>query len=253
MINIFVEEVNIMLEAYKRFAENGLYMGLFLLTLIYFFVHIKEYKNEKMFLGIYPIVILLIIWNPLVTKILVKFIGESVYWRVYWLLPIGISIAYVFTKIIFNLKKKFTKIIACIAILIIVFVSGEFIYTEKYFKKVDNYYKVPDNILEIILAISEDNENHKSIAGPEEFLIYTRQINGTIKVAEYRDVHGNYAENSIINRIKRGEVKQIAELANKNNWNYLIYPNNVNLQEEPEKYGFTILKQNEMYTLYKLK
>ena len=159
MINIFTKELNIIFESYKRVAENGLYISLFIFALLYLFIHLREKnKSIKTFLEIYPIVILLIIWNPLFTKILINFIGETVYWRVYWLLPIGFLLAYVFTRMIFKLEERYQKALASLAIFIIIFMSGEFIYTSKWFKKVDNYFKVPDHVLEMIFIISEDDE-----------------------------------------------------------------------------------------------
>ena len=227
-------------------------MGLFLIALLYIFINIKdEEKTIKAFLGAYPVLIMFFIWNPLFSKILVDFIGNDVYWRVYWLLPIGIILAYVFTKLIFTVSDKLKRIIAFFAIFIVIVMSGKCVYSEEFFQKVNNHYKVPDEVLEMILIISNDNEEHKKVAGPEEFMIYTRQIDGNIIVECPRNVYGLYSENSLMMKILRGEVKESTKHAKQKDCNYIIFPKDVTLDGRMENYVYNEFAKNDKYILYK--
>ena len=174
------------------------------------------------------------------------YIGE------YWLLPIGIVLAYVFTKMIFMISDKIKKLIAFLAICIIIFMSGKCIYSDEFFKKVNNYYKIPDDVLEIISIISEDDENYKKLAGPEEFIIYTRQIDGKIIVECPRSIYGIYSDDSLIMKISNGQVREAAKLAKERKCNYVVIPNNIELTGRMETYGYNEFANNEVYTLYKL-
>ena len=180
---VFEAEITAMFNAYHDTTGTGLYFGIYLLSILYIFVHVKEEnKNIKSYFLIYPVIVLLLVWNPLFAKILIKYIGNDVYWRVYWLLPIGITMSYCFTNMIFNSTGKVKRIVASIATLVIIVMSGKNIYNSVNFQKVDNSYKVPDNVLGLIFTISEDDENYKKVAGPEPFMVYTRQIDGTILI-----------------------------------------------------------------------
>lgn len=61
--------------------------------------------------GVYSIIILLLNLNPFFVNVFVKLIGDSVYWRVYWMLPIGFAIGLAGTEIIFMMSNKYKKII----------------------------------------------------------------------------------------------------------------------------------------------
>ena len=115
------------------------------MALLYILTKYKEEdKKSKSFLLTYPIIVFIIIWNPIFTKIILNFINEEVYWRMYWLVPIGITLAYIFTKIIYSQSKVIRKIFNSIAIFIIIIASGKLVFSSENYQKVNNYYKVPD-------------------------------------------------------------------------------------------------------------
>ena len=141
----------------------------------------------------------------------------------------------------------------------IVIVSGKWIYTEDNFKVVSNKYKIPDCLLEVILAASNDDEEYKKLAGPLESLVYTRQVDGNILLASGRSFNDNYGKGSLITNIKEGKVNKICAQAEKLKVNYVIMSTNaINegigvLNERLEDYdGVEILCKNDLYTLYKL-
>ena len=124
----------------------------------------EENKKQKSFLLIYPIVVFIIVWNPLFAKIMKMIIGADVYWRMYWLFPIGITIAYIFTEFAFMNSKTSKKIVInLVGAIIVIMLSGKLVYTSDFFKEVNNPYKIPDEVFEIIDMVSKDNENYKKI------------------------------------------------------------------------------------------
>lgn len=243
-------------ESYERFIGTGMYFPLFLISIIYVLCFLKkgDEKNKKIkiLLGIFPIIILLLNINPIFAKLMVEVNGDSVYWRVYWLLPLMIGIPFLFTELIFKADKKISKIGISILCVVVIVVCGEFIYTSENYVKVNNYYKIPDDIFEIILAISNDDEESKIVAGPLEFEIYTRQVDGTITLPEDRSFSGVYNEDSIVTYINNGDYQNIYNKAIEINCNYIIMSNVVEVDDSLANYGFEILCQNDTYTLYKL-
>ena len=97
-----------MLDSITRFAGycgKGMMTALFLLALVYLFFQEKN-KNHRMIFLYMPVVTLLLYFCPLVSKLVYSFIGEDLYWRFLWLLPIVVVIAYTAVKIISTLQGK---------------------------------------------------------------------------------------------------------------------------------------------------
>ena len=249
----FEDAIGVIKLSYERFIGTGFYFGLFLLLLGYIIIkNRKENKYIKVFFSLYSISIAIVILNPIFYYIVTKFIDTDVYWRSFWCIPLGITIAYGFSKMIKDVKNDTIKKIMCILIIVIIGLSGKFIYTSEFFSKVNNYYKVPDDALEIIMAISEDDEEYKKVAGPEEIMVYMRQIDGTVETEEYRSIGSVYFEDSIISEITNGKVTYFANKCIAAECNYVVIANDIKLDANIEKYAYEKVKANKKYTLYKI-
>lgn len=246
--------INVIKLSYERFIGTGFYFGLFLLLLIYIIIrNKKEDKYIKTFFSLYPLFIVIVIVNPVFYYIVTRFIDVDVYWRSFWCMPLGITMAYGFTKIIKDIKKEKIRKLEFIVIIAVICFSGKFIYTKEYFSKVNNYYKVPELALDIILEISNDDEETKKVAGPEEIMVYMRQIDGTVQTEDYRSVGYDYSEDLIISKIETGKVSVFAEECIRADCNYVVIENDVVIDDKIENYGYEKIKTNEKYSLYKIK
>ena len=238
--------------SYERFIGSGFYFGLFLLLLLYIIIrNKKEDKYIKTFFSLYPLAIGVIIANPVFYYIVTHFIDEDVYWRSFWCLPLGITIAYGFTKMIKDIKKENIKKLEICAIIVAIALSGKFIYSEEFFLNSSNAFKIPDMAYDMIMEISDDDEEFKKVAGPEEIMVYMRQIDGTVLTEDYRSV-GAYSDDLIISKINKGLVSVYANECIYSNCNYIVIDNEIPMDARLEEYGYFAVKTNDKYTLYKL-
>ena len=169
----------------------------------------------------------------------------------YWLLPIGYVVAYVCTKWLELIKENFKKIFVALLILVLLIWNREYVFTKHNFKTVDNYYKVPDLLLEIIFNIMNDEEEYKKVGGPEEAIVYMRQIDGTILLPHERCLE--YWDTAFVNVLETKNINYIYERAKIDKCNYIIV-NKHNIQEEEKNLisDMIIMIENEMYILYKI-
>lgn len=238
--------------AHQNAIGTGVYLGLYFLSLLYIFVKLKEEdKNKKVFLLVYPIIIFVFIWNPAFVKLMLNFIDHDVYWRMYWLFPLGITISYVFTEFVFLNSKGGKRLMTFAGIIFVIIISGKLIYSSEFFTKVNNPYKIPDNVFEIIEMVSKDNENYKKLIGPQEFIIYTRQYDATIKLGEPRDFSGVYDDSTMVKQIADGRISEMIEKAKIADCNYIVLYKGVEKDVEPEIYGFQVFGENDSYVVYK--
>lgn len=247
--------LNYIEEAYTRALGTGLYLGMFILAIIFIVLELKKEEKSriKIVFGIYSIIILLLNFNPLFANISIRVIGGEVYWRVYWLLPIGFVLAYVFTELIYKMPSKLKKVLASVLIAFVIIIGGKWVYTEENFEKVGNFYKVPDAVLGVILHVSADDEDYKQLAGPIDFEIYTRQVDGTIILSEGRSFSGVYGEDSIVTHIFNNDYANIYKKAMEIGCNYVVLDNSTKRTDDDlTNYGFINFYQNDTFTVYKL-
>lgn len=220
MIENGVEVIKI---AFERAVGDGKFIVLYLITLIVAFMYIKDNDNRT-FLINYVIVIMLIIFNPIIASILNDFLDGGVYWRLFWCIPLGITVAYVFTEMIFNNEHKYKKIIVAIALLGVIIFAGEITYTSDIFYDTDNWLKLPDEHVEIVYTIIQDmKEDTVLLFAPPEINAHVRQITSKIKLYYERSPEGNYATIEPLNCFIAKEYNNGIEVLKKVKCNYVIW------------------------------
>ena len=263
----FIEEVGkqsnifVVTDGYNKFNGTGGYteLGLFAILFVTMVYFKKEQPDVAIALGVFSVITLSLPFNFYLSKIIIKIIEGGVYWRMFWLVPTTIIMPIAFTEMVSLVNKNSEKIIICLMICGFVMMSGKWIYTEDNFKQVSNKYKIPDHLLEVILAASNDDEEYKKLAGPLEAIVYTRQVDGTIKLAANRSFTDTYGKGTLITNIKEGKVNKIVAQAQKAEVNYVIMSTKaINegigiLNERLEDYeDVEIVCKNDSYTLFKI-
>ena len=139
------------------------YLLLYLLSFL--IIAIKGNKQERIFFIIIPIINAITIWNPLFINIIAKYLTSSVtFWRVLWLLPIELTIAYALNLIIQMVPKKRYKNLILICEIIIIMICGKFAYRkENGFEKPENWEKIPQYIVEQTNYILDNSEKDSKI------------------------------------------------------------------------------------------
>ena len=205
--------IEVIKSAFEKFAGDGRYVLLYLITLIISVIYIKDKTNKSLLVN-YTLIIILIVFNPIIANILDKFLSGGVYWRTFWCIPIGITIAYIFTEVLFNSKVKYKKIIIIICFIGIIIFSGEFVYQNDAFSKVDNWYKLPDEEVEIIYAILENSDKDKTplVFAPPEINAHIRQITSTIRINYIRNPSGDYMGVRILQFLLNNDYKNAIEI-----------------------------------------
>ena len=121
------ENIEIVKNTFQEYQGNGMYIALFFVAMLYIYLKEEDKKKKNLFLY-FPICVLLVTLNPLFNKMVGKIFTASVYWRMYWILPVGITIAYSVVKFVSEQKEKSQKIVVAISLITIIIFSGKFIY-----------------------------------------------------------------------------------------------------------------------------
>ena len=139
-----VEIINI----FKDYIGTGHYFILYIISLV--IIAIKGNKLAKKYFLLIPILYAITIYNPIFTKIITRyFTGSEVFWRLFWLLPIELSIVYSFVLLLELKNSKLYKIGMLIIEILLLIVMGKFVYTKQNgFEIAENLNKIPQTIID---------------------------------------------------------------------------------------------------------
>lgn len=184
--------VNI-LSLWKEYLGEGNYFYLYMIACIVL-LGIGNKRVKFFSMGI-PMMYLFTIYNPFFSNIIAKYLtGSAVFWRVMWLFPMEITIAYVMTLLIEKSSTFFLKIGMNFICLFVILWSGTFCFQKKNgFEIPENLEKIPQSIIEQTDYILSDykGEDKPIVLCPPEPLhsVTIRQLTADIKIFWSRDFY----------------------------------------------------------------
>jgi hypothetical protein len=149
------------------------------------------------------------------------------------------------------MQSKKERIVVFISFVVIIIMSGNFIYTKQNYTKLGNAYKLPDESVLVAQLIGVDDEEYKKAIVPESLVAHIRQIDSSIILAYSRNPEG-YTGNPLLIDLNSGNVKGVVGRAAKDNCNYVVYSKATVLVGKMEDYGFEKINETQNYAIYKL-
>lgn len=257
MIDIF----KLTLAKYNEFQGGGVQMAVFWLSVLLLFSN-RRYGGDKKISAIlsYVLLFLIVFFCPLTAGIIMKYcIGELVYWRMLWLLPEVIVIAYILTRFVMDVKgvRRFVIVLGSI-ILIVTTGTGFYNYTRP--TKWENAEKLPTATINVCKMLKQCQEQYGDaeirVIVPDEMVCSIRQYDATIKMPYGRAVlKGEQAH--IIRDIMLQTPLQTGNLvynAKLYGCNYLVYPISGDgiVEGRLDEVGYVLVGQTNGYNIFRL-
>lgn len=247
---------------YDTYQGTGMQMALFFACILYLLV-VKKAKEKRVFFTGYTLVFFIICFFPVTAKIIMDYcIGAEVYWRMFWLLPVPVLIAYTGAQILSDIpgRAKRAGMLAVMAGIIVL--TGSCLYNGTLFQHKQNQYNLPNNTVEICDIIEQDAKENgiteKKLATVNEFLETVRQYDADILMPYGNEVvKGNKAESenaSSLFRLMSSDVKNwqaISWYAAATDCNYLVSPVGTDTQAAVSVNGYQRVGGNASYDVYR--
>jgi hypothetical protein len=176
--------------ALKLYGGNGVLLFLLLASSIYLVVTEKSIK-KKIMLGIIPLLILAGFLLPITKIVYVAAFdeGSDTYYRLLWLIPTYVTIAFALCKLIFSLKKAMYQRIALVMTLAFIAVTGSLVYANNNVMLAENLYHIPQHVIDICDEIAPaDGEPRVRAAFPSELVHFVRQYDTDILLPYGREM-----------------------------------------------------------------
>lgn len=230
--------------------------ALFLLAVLYLLLA-KEEKDKRRLFAAYTGVFAVLYLCPLTAKIIMDYcIGELVYWRMFWLLPIPMILAYTGTKIWKRQKSRPASIAVLAVFGILIILSGRCVYgANGPFQKAGNLMKLPPEVCWVCDIMEEnvpEGEEIKAVV-PTELAGYIRQYDPKIKLAYGRwggqSKRGKKLEEQMLS--ENPNFRKIARIARKTGCNFLVYPADEWESENIQNLGYEVAGNVNTYVIYR--
>ena len=230
---------------------------LFLLLLIgCLFLGIKlEASANKTLLVWFPVFVMCIYFCPM--WIIYKNLRDDVeiLYRILWMIPMGLIVAYALVEVIFMLPSK-ARFVSFAAAVFLIISGGTYIYSNPQFAKAENIYHIPSEIVKICDELELPGREVR-VCFPIEMVQYVRQYNTRICQPYGRDnlLWGtDYDAYSNIASILDEEVIDTSALADelrRSDTPYFVVSKDTELSEDICDYDFSLSFTVGDYLVYK--
>ncbi len=159
---------------------------LLILSGVYLFAEAEDIRKKILFP---TIVTCILIFNPLFQRYLS---GRTVYWRMIWVIPETMIIAFAFVKMLQKIHKRLAMLVMAAFLMLVVMFFGTNVYHAAGFSKNEMSvkamcYKINPAVIHIADAMLKYDDKPGCIV-PQDLYTELRQYNGNIEMAYGRDM-----------------------------------------------------------------
>lgn len=172
-------------------------------------IYVFQKRTAARVFWYYTILLGLTIYNPLVIHFVVpKFLDAELYYRFFWVLPVTVGVAYFFAQWVADCKMAWMKCMVTGLFLALIVttssVNGNVVYN---LHMPENVYKVPDGVLYAcdIIHRDYDGEGEPRAVFSDEYEIYVRQYDPSIKLTIDRNTRLYYQGSSVVGEVKENK------------------------------------------------
>lgn len=244
---------NEVITLFQNYMGTGLITGWFLLSWVYLLMKERR-KSLRVMLVYVPLVLLLIYFNPLFAKIFYGFVGNEIYYRILWLIPVTVVIAYAAVHM-YGILKGRARILFAAACMGLIVVSGSFIYSDPHFHKAQNLYHMPDSVVHICDAIEVEGREVMAVF-PAEMLQYVRQYSPVVCMPYGREQTverwGEYFYSELY-EVMEAEVIDascLAQLAKEQQCHFIILSQDQEMEGSLLDYDYILFDTIDGYCIY---
>lgn len=227
----------------NAFIEDGFAWNEYLVLLIISILYLYNYwrKKSRYVLIHAPILLFVVLLNPISTYITSKFFPlDAYYGRLVNLIPIVYIIASCAVCFVGECEKKQNgeKSILYLAITIVILLAGESMYYNKSYEsrfvKAENHMHLPQYVVDAVDAIlaSSEKKDEIKVVVPWEYTLYIRQYSADIKLGWGR--FDWLDDEVVVNNYNMTEldIQKFVNYIKEKGCNYIVFPN---VDENTEK------------------
>lgn len=233
---------------------SGAFIFPLLLAGIAVILLLEKDRMRKLLLGGLPLAMLFFYWCPLTGMLFMKLLGENVYWRILWLIPLAAVIPYAGCLLIGKWKGIWSYA-GFLGYAAVIMLCGSFVLASDEFEPATNVYKLPQYVVDVA-ELLPDNV-HAMVSN--RLMPYIRQYNPSITLEygrnalSYNGVEDADTPNMILyQEAQKPEIdlSVLAPLAKDAGCTFLVLSSNRTYIGNWEDYGYREYGQTADFIIY---
>lgn len=248
------EVIRTTLTIYKNYGGSSMMTMFVIGAVVYLWV--TEEKKEIRQLFVYLIAgLAALFFFPLFAYVAMHFFLDSgVYYRLLWLIPMGMIVSYAVTKAIGQIEIRRKRIVTGILFALLLMQGGSLIYANPMVTKAENPYHLPKSVISVADAMHVDGRDVKAVV-PAEMLQFIRQYDASIHLAYGRDalVEG-WSSNPLYEAMEANPVRSyaITDYGKQQGVEYIVLRTGTPIvgTKPINQYEFSYLTTVENYDIY---
>lgn len=170
---------------WQNISGSGMLTALYVCAVIFLFFQEKETYKRILFVYL-PLFWIGILFLPITYRLVAEVVGEEVYYRFFWMLPMTLVIAYTLVQV-YHLYRGVHRRLAALGMAVLLMACGDFVYNNWRYTKAENQYHVPECVVEICDLMYVEGREVLAVF-PMELMQYVRQYESTVCLPYGRDV-----------------------------------------------------------------
>ncbi len=155
-LNVVEQGLSYLRACLNLYSGECAFLVLYVIALIW--VCARGTKLERRVFIPSGVLLLVTVYNPLFPVMINRFFDvNNEYYRFFWITPVVILLPYAAAKLVMMMKDRSSRWIMAVALVILMILSGNFIYRNGY-QKAENIYKMPSELMEIADLIHEQSD-----------------------------------------------------------------------------------------------
>lgn len=242
--------MNSVLQIIYDYTGTGLVFILYLIALGYLIWKEKD-RGRQILILLLPVLILIVFLLPPVYQIYSTLDGSETYYRLLWMIPQTLTIAYA-GVVMFRDNLRTGLVILCALIVL----SGSYVYDNENILAAENRLHIPQMVLNVSDYIMNETGGERTVAAmPIALAQYTRQYTSMIVMPFGREMlMGNYY-NPVYEALEETDPVQadaLCEALEQYDCEYLVIETLKVLEMDGDlaDYGLTFLADVDGYSIY---
>ncbi len=243
--------------AFKLYGGNGALLLFFLASAVYLVIT-EESVKKKIMLGIIPLLITVGFLLPITKIVYVAAFdeGSDTYYRLLWMVPMYVVIAYAACKLIFSLKKSMWQRVMLVAVVAVIAATGSLVYASVHVTPAENLYHIPQHVIDICDVIRPaEGQSRVRAAFPGELVHFVRQYDTNILMPYGREMVVTQWDyyNPVYEVMEKPEtidVEALLEATRDTKCSYIVLHENRKLDRKLEDFGLKLVKSLHGYNIY---
>lgn len=248
------EVIRTTLSIYRNYGGSSM-MTIFVIAAIVY-LWITEEKKEIRLLFVYlTTAVGALFFFPLFAYAAMHFfLDEQVYYRLLWLVPMGVIVSYAAVKALGQVESKRKRIVTGLIAALLIMQSGSLVYQNAMVTKAENPYHLPSSVISVADVLRVEGREVKAVV-PGEMLQFIRQYDVSIHLAYGREaLVDGWSSNPLYDAMEATPVRSFAitDYAKQQGVEYIVLRTGTPIVggKPIEKYEFSYLTTTENYDIY---